>query len=186
MITILWSWLIAFLCVKRDEAVAVDRVHFAEPSVERIVERWQKNSALTRERGIRRPARRQLDISLQEMRGWRRRPVLQHGDLRLKNVMVSPEDGRIVALLDWEDCLSAPAPFWDLAIALHDLGPDEKEAFLEGYRLTPGRFERMAPVLRVLNLLNYAWVIGQASGNGQRRQVAWLKARLRGAFDVAL
>lgn len=132
------------------------------------------------------PARRQLDISLQEMRGWRRRPVLQHGDLRLKNVMVSPEDGRIVALLDWEDCLSAPAPFWDLAIALHDLGPDEKEAFLEGYRLTPGRFERMAPVLRVLNLLNYAWVIGQASGNGQRRQVAWLKARLRGAFDVAL
>ena len=131
-------------------------------------------------------AREQLDTVLEEMRGWRRRPALQHGDLRLKNVMVSPTDGRIVALLDWEDCLSAPPPFWDLAIALHDLGPDEKEAFLEGYELSPGQFERMVPVLRVLNLLNYAWAIGQASGDGQRQRVAWLKARLRGAFDVAL
>jgi len=132
------------------------------------------------------PARRELHATLQQMRGWKRRPVLQHGDLRLKNVIVSPKDGRIVALLDWENCLSAPPPYWDLAIALHDLGPDDKEAFLEGYGLSPRRFERLAPVLRVLNLLNYAWAIEQAGEAGQRKRVAWLKARLLGVFDVAL
>lgn len=132
------------------------------------------------------PARRALHSTLGEMRGWKRRPVLQHGDLRLKNVIVSPDDGRIVALLDWDNCLSAPPPYWDLAIALHDLGPDDKEAFLEGYGVSPRRLENLAPVLRALNLLNYAWVIEQAIEAGQRERVAWLKARLRGAFDVAL
>lgn len=131
-------------------------------------------------------ARRALRATLQDMRGWKRRPVLQHGDLRLKNVIVSPDDGHIVALLDWDNCLSAPPPYWDLAIAIHDLGPDDKEAFLEGYGLSPRRFENLAPVLRVLNVLNYAWAIEQASEAGQRQRVAWLKARLRGVFDVAL
>ena len=126
-----------------------------------------------------------LHATLEQMRSWKRRPVLQHGDLRLKNVIVSPENGRIVALLDWDNCLSAPPPFWDLAIALHDLGPDDKEAFLEGYGLSPPRFERLAPVMRVLNLLNYAWAIQQAIEAGQRKRVAWLKARLRGVFDMA-
>lgn len=129
---------------------------------------------------------RALQDTLGQMRAWRRRPVLQHGDLRLKNVIVSPGDGHIVALLDWENCLSAPPPYWDLAIALHDLGPDGKEAFLEGYGLSPERFERLAPVVRVLNLLNYAWAIEQAQEARQRKRVAWLKARLRGVFDVAL
>jgi aminoglycoside phosphotransferase (APT) family kinase protein len=132
------------------------------------------------------PARQALYSIVQHMRGCKRRPALQHGDLRLKNVIVSPDDGHIVALLDWEDCVSAPPPYWDLAIALHDLGPDDKEAFLEGYGLSPRRFERLAPVLRVLNLLNYAWAIEQAREAGQLKRVAWLKARLRGVFDVAL
>ena len=122
---------------------------------------------------------------LREMRAWRRAPSLNHGDLRLKNVIVSPEDGRVLALLDWEDCVSAPPPFWDLAIALHDLGPDEKEALLEGYGYTPRRFEQVARVLRVLNLLNYAWVLHEAQAAGDRQRVAWLRARSRGAFDVS-
>ena len=130
-------------------------------------------------------ARAEVAAVLREMRAWRRTPTLNHGDLRLKNVIVSPDDGRVLALLDWEDCVSAPPPFWDLAIALHDLGPDEKEALLEGYGYTPRRFERVARVLRVLNLLNYAWVLHEAQAAGDRQRVAWLRARSRGAFDVA-
>lgn len=131
------------------------------------------------------PAREALDKTLARMRRWSRRPVLQHGDLRLKNVIVSPDDGRVVALIDWEDCLSGPA-HWDLAIALHDLGPDEKEAFLQGYGLSPARFARIAPELRALNVLNYAWAIREALRAGQHDRAAWLKARLRGVFDVAM
>jgi Ser/Thr protein kinase RdoA (MazF antagonist) len=133
-----------------------------------------------------RPARETLDTTLARMRRWSRHPVLHHGDLRLKNVIVSPEDGSVVALIDWEDCLSAPAPHWDLAIALHDVGPDEKEAFLQGYGLSPARFARIAPDLRALNVLNYAWAIRQALDDGQRQRAAWLKARLRGVFDLAV
>ena len=99
---------------------------------------------------------------LEEMRGWRRTPVLHHGDLRLKNVLVDPKTCRIAALIDWEHCLSAPSPCWDFSIALHDLGIDEKEAFLEGYGLSPLRYRRLAAQVRTLNLLNYAPVVALA------------------------
>lgn len=132
-------------------------------------------------------ARRRADLAsaLEQMRGWRRRGVLHHGDLRLKNVLVDPDNGRITALLDWEHCLSAPAPYWDLSVALHDLGPDESEALLEGYGLSAARFEHIARPLRALNLLNYAPVVDAAARARDRVRLAWLKARLRGAFDIA-
>ena len=119
------------------------------------------------------------------MRGWRRRPVLHHGDLRLKNVIVDPGTGRIRALLDWEDCLSGPRPYWDLAIALHDLGVDEKELFLQAYGLSAAQAVHVAPVLRALNFINYAWMLQTAEQLRERARVAWLKARLLGVFDVA-
>ena len=40
--------------------------------------------------------------------GSRMRPVLQHGDLRLKNVLVEPDGTKIVSLIDWDSCASAP------------------------------------------------------------------------------
>lgn len=111
-------------------------------------------------------------------------PVLHHGDLRLKNAIVAPEDGVLQALIDWEDCLSAPAPYWDLSIALHDLGPDEREAFLDGYGMSPAGFERAASCVRALNLLNYAAALERALQAGERERVAWMRTRLRGAFDM--
>lgn len=59
-----------------------------------------------------------------------------HGDLRMKNVLVD-QDGGICAILDWEKCMSIVAPHWELALALHDLSIDEKQAFLAGYGLSP-------------------------------------------------
>lgn len=129
---------------------------------------------------------RELAQALEDMRGWRKPPALQHGDLRLKNVIVDADSNRLAALLDWDTCLSAPAPYWDLSIALHDLGPDGKEALLDGYGITPTRFARMARWLRALNALNYAWALQCARTQGRRREAAWLKARLQGAFDVRL
>jgi aminoglycoside phosphotransferase (APT) family kinase protein len=140
--------------------------------------------ALLRLGGLPSPQARSIEKTLQAMRRWRKAPVLQHGDLRLKNVIVDPEDGRLRALIDWEDCLSAPGPYWDLSIALHDLGPDEREAFLDGYGLSPVAFERAAPFVRALNLLNYAAALQAASEAGQRERLAWMRARLRGAFDM--
>jgi hygromycin-B 4-O-kinase len=132
-------------------------------------------------------ARRRDDLraALLEMRGWRKRAVLHHGDLRLKNVLVDAHSGRVSALLDWEHCLSAPAPYWDLSLALHDLGPDESEALLEGYGLKPAQFERIARPLRALNLLNYAPAIDAAVHGRDRVRLGWIRARLRGAFDLA-
>jgi hygromycin-B 4-O-kinase len=109
--------------------------------------------------------------------------VLQHGDLRLKNVVTDEDGEHIAALIDWETCLSAPGPYWDLSLALHDLGVDEKEVFLDGYGMTPAEFTKGARFVRALNLLNYAWAIGEAKRD--RRRVAWLKARLKGTFDIA-
>jgi len=135
--------------------------------------------------GLDEAALKPLQAALDTMRGWRRPPVLQHGDLRLKNVIADADGGTIVALIDWEDCLSAPGPYWDLSIALHDLGPDEREAFLDGYGMSAVAFERAAPFVRALNLLNYAEALTAAAEAGDRARLAWMRARLRGAFDMA-
>lgn len=135
--------------------------------------------------GLPEPALPALEEAVETMRRWRKPPVLHHGDLRLKNAIVAPDSGTLLALIDWEDCLSAPAPYWDLSIALHDLGPDEREAFLDGYGLSPAAFERAAPFVRALNLLNYAAAVEAAAQAGERGRIAWMRTRLRGAFDMA-
>lgn len=139
---------------------------------------------LERESAVQPAALGVLRRDLEAMRGWRMPPVLHHGDLRLKNVVVDGK-GRIAALLDWEGCVSAPPPHWDLAIALHDLGVDEKEAFLDGYGIKPRRFFGLAPYLRVLNALHYAEALEAAKAQRRPTQAAWLRARLHGVFDLA-
>jgi aminoglycoside phosphotransferase (APT) family kinase protein len=112
-----------------------------------------------------------------------RRPSLNHGDLRLKNVMVD-EAGAIVAILDWEKCVSGIAPDWELSIALHDLAVDEKDDFTQGYGLTPDELTRRAPVLKALNVVNYAPFIEQAADAGDAEALDRYKLRLSGALDL--
>jgi hygromycin-B 4-O-kinase len=126
----------------------------------------------------------ELRESVSAMRRWRRTPVLHHGDLRLKNVIADEEGRRIAAIIDWEHCLSAPKPYWDLSISLHDLGVDEKEVFLDGYGMSVREFARMARYVRALNLLNYAWAIGQAGKERDRKRLEWMRLRLTGGFDL--
>lgn len=105
---------------------------------------------------------------------------LNHGDLRLKNLFAGA-DGAIRAVIDWEDSISAPPRLWDLPLALHDLGPDEAEAFLQGYGLSPRETLALKPAWAAMNAVHYAPFVAAAAGDAAR--TAWFRARLMGAFD---
>jgi hygromycin-B 4-O-kinase len=109
--------------------------------------------------------------------------VLNHGDLRLKNVLVTGE-GKITAIIDWENCVSSVAPYWDLALALHDLSVDAKEELLAGYGLSERDYRTAAPVIKALNLLHYAPPVERAAQAGDARQLEQYRTRLGGALDL--
>jgi hygromycin-B 4-O-kinase len=124
-----------------------------------------------------------LRATLRRIARWKPEPSLNHGDLRLKNVIVGA-DGGIAALLDWEFCTSNVAPYWDLSIALHDLSVDAKEAFLGGYGMLPAETMEAAPALRVFNMLNYAAAVERAVEERDAETLDRLRARLHGALDL--
>jgi hygromycin-B 4-O-kinase len=108
---------------------------------------------------------------------------LNHGDLRLKNVIVG-HDAAIAAIIDWENSLSSVAPQWELSLALHDLSIDEKQAFLDGYGVVEDDLVRIAPVIKALNLINYAPTIERAAEANDTRQLARYRSRLSGNLDL--
>lgn len=118
--------------------------------------------------------------------GWRKVASLQHGDLRLKNTLIDRKSQRIVALIDWENATSLPPPHYDFSIALHDLGVDGKEAFLDGYGLRPKAYRDALPFIRFFNVLDYADAVEQAAQQKDRARVAALRLRLAGALDLYL
>jgi aminoglycoside phosphotransferase (APT) family kinase protein len=111
------------------------------------------------------------------------KPALNHGDLRLKNVLVD-EDGEITAIVDWDDSLSALAPQWELSIALHDLTIDEKHALLSGYGLTNDQIREMAPLIKTFNIINYAGAVKTAADEKNVKELAEFKLRLQGLLDL--
>lgn len=110
-------------------------------------------------------------------------PRLTHGDIRLKNVIVNA-DGKILALLDWEDCTSNIAPAWELSIALHDLSIDEKQQFLEGYGLKEKKILELMPLVKAINLINYAPQIERLVSEKDTAQLEKYRTRLGGALDL--
>jgi aminoglycoside phosphotransferase (APT) family kinase protein len=110
------------------------------------------------------------------------RSRLNHGDMRPKNVLAD-ERGNVTAIIDWEDCCANP-PFWDLSIALHDLSIDEKRAYVESYGLDGAALAEVAPAIRALNLLNYAAAIELALQAGDQQELAHIRLRLSGVFDL--
>jgi aminoglycoside phosphotransferase (APT) family kinase protein len=127
-----------------------------------------------------------LKSAFREMQGWTNKPSLNHGDMRLKNILVD-EDKKICAILDWEMCISNIAPQWDLSIALHDLNMDEKDAFLDGYGLSPQEYRNRALGIKALNIINYAPFIERAyevNDDRSKKYIDHMKTRLRGALDL--
>lgn len=143
----------------------------------------ERLALLTTRRLMRPHVLKKLRHNVGELRQWRGRPVLTHGDIRFKNVVLD-ESGKIRAFLDWENCTSNLAPQWELSIALHDLCIDEKEAFLEGYGVSPREFARIAAAIKTLNILNYFAAIEDAIATKNHRRLEQFRARLNGAFDL--
>ena len=111
------------------------------------------------------------------------KPTLNHGDLRLKNVMVD-KNGKILAIIDWENCTSNLAPQWELSLALHDLSIDEKDEFVEGYGLPRKKLSLIVPLVKAFNIINYVPKIEQAIEAKDEVQFERYRLRLSGALDL--
>ena len=111
------------------------------------------------------------------------KPTLNHGDIRLKNVIVN-DAGEVNAILDWDNSTSNLAPHWELSIALHDLTVDEKQEFLKGYGLPERKIVEIAPVMKAVNIINYAPKIERLAESKDTAKIEQCRTRLSGALDL--
>lgn len=109
--------------------------------------------------------------------------VLNHGDMRRKNVIVD-EKGDIKAIIDWGEACSNIAPYWDLSIALHDLSIDDKQFFLEGYGMKPKEYAVIYETIKSFNLINYAPVIDDLAKRKDINNLEYYRLRLSGYLDL--
>ena len=141
------------------------------------IELLKKSNLLNREK------LNKLKTAVKKIEQWNFHPALNHGDLRLKNVIVN-EKGKILAIIDWENCTSHMAPYWDLSIALHDLSIDGKQQFLDGYGITAKEYIKMDYGIKVFNILNYTETIQDLIKKKDRNQLEFYKLRLNGHLDL--
>jgi hygromycin-B 4-O-kinase len=94
------------------------------------------------------------------------------------------KQGKIQAIIDWENCASNIAPYWDLSIALHDLSIDGKQRFLEGYGLNFEEFNSMSYALAAFNMINYVPALERAIAKKNKLRLEFYRLRLNGAFDL--
>jgi hygromycin-B 4-O-kinase len=144
---------------------------------------WGRLDRLYRNDLISDAQREALGRTLEKVEEWEDLPILNHGDLRLKNVLVN-DRGEIQALIDWDNAVSSPGPHWDISIALHDLSIDAKEAFLRGYGLREAIVREAAPAWRLFNALNYVPTILALVEGDKRAELERLRTRLTGALDL--
>jgi aminoglycoside phosphotransferase (APT) family kinase protein len=148
-----------------------------ELEIEMRIEILEKTDMLTE------PGLTKLRRIFKEMASWNHKPTLGHGDMRLKNILVN-EKGIICCVLDWENCLSSIAPYWDLSIALHDLTIDEKQCFVQGYGLSGQEFRKISPFVQALNIINYVPFVERAYIAKDKVRLEEFRTRLHGAFDM--
>lgn len=121
--------------------------------------------------------------TLREASNLRPKPVLNHSDLRLKNVMAD-ENGKITAIIDWENATSSLAPHWEMSLALHDLGIDEKQHFVEGYGINIKKLREAAPLIKAFNMLNYIPEIDRAVREKDKIGIERVRIRFDRLFDL--
>ena len=124
-----------------------------------------------------------LGVEFERIKKWKIAPSLNHCDLRLKNIIVN-DAGEIKALIDWENCSSNCAPYWDFSIALHDLSIDAKQKFLEGYDLDVEEFKKRAYSLTAFNIINYIPDLQRIITRKDKKRLELYKLRLDGSLDL--
>lgn len=124
-----------------------------------------------------------LRDALERIGEWNLPTVLNHGDMRRKNVIVD-EKGNIRAIIDWEEACSNIAPYWDLSIALHDLSIDDKQFFLEGYGMEPKEYAGIFEAITSINLINYAPIIEELAQKEDKTNLEYYRLRLSGHLDL--
>lgn len=145
--------------------------------VESKIEILEKHKMISKEK------EKALRKIFSEARKMKVKPHLTHGDLRLKNVLVGA-DGKITAIIDWETCTSNIAPHWEFSLALHDLWVDEKQAFLEGYGIAPKKYAEIAPLVKALNIVNYAPTVERMANAKDKKRLDEYRVRLGGELDL--
>ena len=148
---------------------------YEEYDAEGKLELLRKHKLLTPKRNTR------LKKIFSEAAKSKGRPVLNHSDLRLKNV-IADEEGKIQAVIDWEGCTSNTAPAWELSLALHDLGVDEMQSFLEGYGIKTKKLEEAMPLVRAFNITNYATAVDAVAKD--KNLLEHYRLRLSGLLDL--
>ena len=122
------------------EAVGLDRLGKHEGYIARQLTRWygQWNQQKTREL----PAVDEVHRRLSERIPQQGAATIVHGDYRLDNCMVG-DDGRVVAVLDWEICTLGD-PLADLGLLhVYWTGPnDDASAWTGSATTAPGFFDR--------------------------------------------
>ena len=126
---------------------------------------------------------KELGEILEKGAGKKPATALNHGDVRLKNVLVE-NTGKITALLDWEHSMSNVVPHWELSLALHDLSIDEKVEFLAGYGVSDDEIRSIAPLMKALNIINYVPHIEKRVKSGDEAGLEKFRLRLSGALDL--
>jgi len=124
-----------------------------------------------------------LEEAIKKVEKLKVSPALNHGDIRLKNVIID-DGGKIVALIDWENCTSHMAPYWDFSIALHDLSMDGKQHFLQGYGLDFKDYANFAFTIKVFNILNYTDEVEVLIRKKEVQPLEYYRFRLNGYFDL--
>jgi len=137
----------------------------------------EKHRMLTRQRV------RKLKRIFSDAKSEKTRPRLNHSDLRLKNVIVD-ENGKINAIIDWEGSISNIVPAWELSIALHDLGIDQMQHFMNGYGLDPKKLSDLMPLVCAFNITNYAQAVQKIAASGDKRLLENYRLRLGGGLDL--
>lgn len=153
-----------------------------------LVEEWkieQRVQVLEKYGLLKKSQLKKLASLITRMEKWKEEPSLNHGDLRLKNVIVNKK-GKIIGLIDWEKCVSTIAPYWDLSIALHDLSIDAKMEFLKGYGISASELKKISPFLKAINVLNYSATIENLAQEKNKEALTFHQLRLQGAMDLFL
>jgi hygromycin-B 4-O-kinase len=143
----------------------------------------EKLQVLERHKMLEPPQLARLRSILEGVVSEDRTTFLNHGDLRLKNVLVN-EQGKILCILDWEHCMSNLAPEWDLALALHDLSIDSKQEFLAGYGLSTEQIMQFSPAWKAITIINYSGAVEHAAKEKDTATLHSLRTRLSGALDL--